>query len=179
MDLPEQLQTKNVMHGSGAKGASMYVNEDTLGLGVVVITTRKAGNQPFSSVYLHKWMPDQEFTSYSALRVAVSAVTDEMVVAEKAKWPQLVSAVVGDHAANKCMRHRDRPSRMRASVATCWIPMLNDSCGLCQECSVHATGNGQGIVDMMEERRAYVAALPPLRERLGLDKPLSDDDYPF
>lgn len=180
MDLPEQLQTKNIVHGSGAKGASMYIDEDALGLGVVVITTRKAGNQPFSSVYLHKWMPDQEFTSYSALRVAASAVTEVMVADEQAKYPQLVDVRGHDHEANKCMRHRDRKSIVRASVATCWIPMLIDSCGLCRECSVHATDNGQGILDIMAERRAYVASLPPIRERLGLDQSLvNDKDSPF
>lgn len=179
MDLPEQLPTRNIVHGSGAKGAAMYVNEDTLGLGVIVITSRKAGNQPFASVYLHRWMPNQEFNSYSALRVAASVVTPAMVALEQAQYPQ-VGAVGGDHAANKCLRHRDRKSVMRATVAACWVPMLVDSCGLCQECSVHATGNGQGILDMIEERRAYVASLPPIRERLGLDQPpINDNDSPF
>lgn len=179
MNLPATLDSRNIMHGSGAKGASMYLNEDTEGLGVIVITSRPAGNKPFTSVYLHKWMPGQEFNSYGALRIAASAVTDAMVAEEKAKYPQLAS-VKPDLPQNKCLRHRDRQAVTRAVVARCWIPMLSDTCGLCQECSKHATGNGQGVLDILDERRAYVASLPPIRERLGLDKPVvNDNDSPF
>lgn len=169
MDLPEQVEMRETMHGSGAKGSAMYLYEDKLGLGVVSIAKRERSGLPFETTLTHKWMPGQEFNSYAALRIAASAVTDEMVAAEKAKWPK-VTVNVGDHAANRCMRHRDRVSRNRAHITTCWIPMLTDSLGLCQECSDAVQADPLVAPQIMEERRAYVAALPPLRERLGLDK---------
>lgn len=160
MDLPETLEAKNTMHGSGAKGMAMYIDQDTQGLGVVIITKRERGNAPFTSLFVNKWMPGQEFNSYAALRIAASAVTDEMAAAEKAKYPQLVEVWEGDHPANKCMRHRQAKSVLRVSVATCWIPMLGEHCGLCEECRSAATGNGQGVIDIMDERRAAVTKMP-------------------
>jgi hypothetical protein len=62
------------------------------------------------------------------------------------------------------MRHRDRPAVVQASVQTCWIGGQGLIASLCDECRPAAAGNGQGVVDIMEERRQRVAAMkPPLQ----------------
>lgn len=167
MDLPESVPMREAMHGHGRNGSAMYVLVDELELGIVQVTKRDAGNKPFESTFMLRWLPEETFTTYAALRIFATRLTDEAIAAEKAKWPQ-VTIDVGDHAANRCLRHRDRPSRNRGRVTTCWIPMLMDTCGLCQECSDAAAADPGVVPAIIEERRAYVASLPPIRERLGL-----------
>jgi hypothetical protein len=167
MELPQLIPLRNTMHGNKGGGGYMYVYQDTEKLGVVVVVDRKSRKHPETHVFMSKWIPGIEFPSMDALRSAFAALTSEDIAAEKAKWPQLLEVVQGDYASNRCMRHRDRPSVLRASAGTSWITFLGDHCGLCEECRPAATGNGQGIVDIMEERRAYVASLPPVSERLA------------
>lgn len=156
--LPEQVKMKSTAHGSGARGMAFYWYSDADELGVELEARRETRNHQFIETYRFRWLPDREFNNYQALRIATSVLTDEAIAAEKARWPQL-GEVRPDLPGNKCTRHRDRPSVLRAEAKTCWIPFLGSFCGLCAECAPAASGNGQGIVDIVEERRARVREL--------------------
>lgn len=167
MNLPNKIPMKECMHGHGRKGSAMYVLVDELDLGIVQVTTREAGNKPFKTLMMFRWLPDETFDSANALGIRLTSLTDEAIAAEKAKWPVLAE-VKPDLPMNKCLRHRDRKSSVRAMVHTCWIPMVAEFAGLCQECAPKHDKDAQAVLSAIEERRAYVASLPPIRERLGL-----------
>lgn len=174
MRFPPGLTIRNTQHGTGDRGMAFYVHEDTAGLGIVLTARREHSRAPFVETWRFRWLPDQVFSTVADLARALEQLTDEQIAAEKARWPRLgkVTDLTGKDWPNKCMRHRDRPGVIQASVGTCWIPGQGLIASLCEECRPAATGNGQGVVDIMEERRQRVAAMkPPLQMLLGGQKP--------
>lgn len=90
MKLPHQIQMAMLMHGSGAKGMSVYVygNHEH---GVYQTSRRESRNSSFVSTFEYTGLPDMAFTSYAELIEAAETVTPEQLATEKAKWPKLVS----------------------------------------------------------------------------------------
>lgn len=175
MILPADLKLRNTAHGSGAQGMAFYTYEDTAGLGVVMQARRETGRARFVQTWRFMWLPDRVCASFAELAEALLPLTDKDIAAEKERWPQLgaVRNLIGMNSPNTCMRHRGRPAVIQASVATCWIPGQGLIASLCEECRPAATGNGQGIVDIMEERRRQVAAMKksPLQMIMDGGKP--------
>ena len=175
MILPDDLKLRNTAHGSGAQGMAFYTYEDSAGLGVVMQARREHGRARFIQTWRFMWLPDHVCASFQELADAVLPLTDADIAAEKACWPQLgaVRNLIGTNSPNTCMRHRDRPGVIQVGVDTCWIPGQGLIASLCDECRPAATGNGQGVVDIMEERRRQVAARKksPLQMILEGDKP--------
>lgn len=175
MRLPPGLKLRNTAHGSGDRGMAFYNHEDTQGLGVVMQARRESHRAPFVETWRFRWLPDQVFSTFAELARALEPLTAEQIAAEKARWPRLtkVTDLAGKDWPNKCMRHRDRPGVIQASVETCWIPGLGLIASLCDECRPAATGDGQGVVDILEERRRQVMAMKtsPLQMILEGGKP--------
>lgn len=172
MKLPDDLKLRETMHGSGANGMAHYTYEDTAGLGVVLQVRRERVGKPFREHWRFMWLPERVFATWSDLAAGLAPLTDEAIAAEKAKWPQLGTVTDLADSPNRCMRHRDRPGVIQASVATCWIPGQGLVASLCEECRGAASGNGQGVVEIMEERRQRVAAMkPPLQMLMESQKP--------
>lgn len=174
MRLPPGLKIRNTAHGSGARGMAFYDHEDTEGLGIVMQARREHSRAPFIETWRFRWLPDQVFSSIAELARALEPLTDEQIAAEKARWPRLgvVRELAGTNSPNTCMRHRDRPAVIQVGVDTCWIRGQGLIASLCEECRPAATGNGQGVVDIMEERRRKVAAMKsPLAMILEGQKP--------
>lgn len=174
MRLPPGLTIRNTQHGSGARGMAFYVHEDTAGLGVVMTARRESSRAAFIETWRFRWLPGGEFSTIAELARALEPMTDEQIAAEKARWPRLgiVRDLAGKNSPNRCMRHLDRPAVIQAIVDTCWIPSQGLIVSLCDECRPAATGNGQGVVDIMEERRQRVAAMKsPLQMLTGGQKP--------
>jgi hypothetical protein len=174
MHIPPGLKIRNTMHGTGAHGMAFYVHEDTAGLGIVMTARRENSRSAFIETWRFRWLPDQVFSTIAELARALEPLTDEQIAAEKARWPRLgkVTDLIGKDWPNSCMRHRQRPGVIQASVSTCWIPGQGLIASLCEECRGAATSNGQGVVDIMEERRLRVAAMrSPLAMILEGQKP--------
>jgi hypothetical protein len=174
MRFPPGLQLRNTIHGTGDRGMAFYVHEDTAGFGIVMTARRESRRASFVETWRFRWLPDQVFSTVAELASALEQLTDEQIAAEKARWPRLgnVRELAGTNSPNTCMRHRDRPAVIQAGVDTCWIPGLGLIASLCEECRPAATGNGQGVVDIMEERRRKVAAMKsPLAMILEGQKP--------
>ena len=175
MRLPPGLKLRETMHGSGARGMAFYVHQDTDDLGVVLTARRETNRAPFIETWRFRWLPDREFSSVAELARALELLTPEDIAAEKARWPRLgtITDLTGKDWPNKCVRHRDRAGVIQAHVDTCWIPSLGLIASLCDECRPAAAGNGQGVVDIMEERRRRVAAMKksPLQMILEGGKP--------
>jgi hypothetical protein len=174
MRFPPGLHLRNTIHGTGERGMAYYVHEDTAGLGIVMTARRESSRAPFVETWRFRWLPDQVFSTVAELARALEQLTDEQIAAEKARWPSLgtVRELAGTNSPNTCMRHRDRPAVIQAGVDTCWIRGQGLIASLCEECRPAATGNGQGVVDIMEERRRKVAAMKsPLAMILEGKKP--------
>lgn len=174
MRLPPSLTIRNTAHGSGERGMAFYMHEDTAGLGIVMTARRENSRAPFIETWRFRWLPDRVFSTIAELARALEPLTPEDIAAEQARWPRLgkVTDLAGKDWPNRCMRHRDRAAVIQASVETCWIPSVGLIASLCDECRPAATGNGQGVVDILEERRQRVAAMkPPLQMLLESHKP--------
>lgn len=174
MRLPPGLKIRNTAHGSGDRGMAFYMHEDTAGLGIVMTARRETGRAPFIETWRFRWLPDQQFATIAELARALEPLSPEDIAAEKARWPRLGNVRVLDaETPNRCMRHRDRHGVIQASVQTCWIPSVGLIASLCEECRPAATGNGQGVVEILEERRRQVAAMKksPLQTILEGGKP--------
>jgi hypothetical protein len=160
MKLPQQLTMREVVHGRGDKGMAFYGYEDIDGLGVVIDARRKNGRSAFVETYRFKWLPDQEFASYQALRNTVELLTDEDIAAERAKWPRLSDEGVRERTAGSgnCWTHKDRPSTHHAFARTSWISGDGLSAMLCAECAQQAATDVTVIVRASDQRRADVLA---------------------
>lgn len=169
MRLPPNLTMRNTQHGTGDRGMAFYVHEDTAGMGVVMTARRESSRAPFIEIWRFRWLPGGEFGTVAELARALEPLTPEDIAAEKARWPRLgkITDLAGKDWPNKCMRHRDRLGVIQASVETCWIPGQGLIASLCEECRPAATGNGQGVVEIMEERRRKVAAIDSARSQEG------------
>lgn len=109
MNIPEKIQIKNTLHGSGAKGMALYGYEDTAGLGVRMEARRKDGRSPFVETWFLDALPGQEFKSFAELRAKALPLTDEQIAAEtRDKYP-LIKDAGPDTCGNAC-RLCPRPS---------------------------------------------------------------------
>jgi hypothetical protein len=108
--------------------------------------------------YRFRWLPDQAFTDWGSFEAALTALTDEQIAAEKAKWPQLgtVTDISGKDWPNTCVRHRDRKGLTQASLRFSWISGDGAIASLCAECG--ADLSAASLLVAIEERRAAVAA---------------------
>ncbi len=162
MKLPTNILLKEVMHGSGAKGMSIYVYEDDQDIGVVKRVKRENSRSAFVGQFMFKWLPDKEFASYKDLVDAVAQLSDEAIAAEKAKWPRSGDRVrerLGEHHS-PCWLHTDRNSTHTAFADTCWIGEIGQMAMICEECAQKATTDATVIIAAGDKRKAYVASLP-------------------
>lgn len=169
MHLPEQPTMNNTAHGHGDKGMAFYTYEDAQGLGVLLDVRRSHGRAPFIETWRYRWLPEATFGYYSELRQAVEALTEEQEAAERAKWPQMP---LPPHPRtgpgnSRCWLHTDRPATHMGRVRTSWHLHDGTRAMLCGECATAAAADPAVIVRASDARKAYVASLPPIGERLG------------
>lgn len=165
--LPEHIELRNTARGHGDKGLAFYSYEDTQGLGVLVDARRQTHRAPFVETWRYRWLPGVEAPHYAGLRTLANCLTETEVAAERAKWPQMKAPPRERTLANgQCWLHRDRPASHFGSVQTSWVTSDLQSAMLCGSCAVDAAADPLVIVRASEARRAWVASMLPIRERL-------------
>ena len=92
MQLPEKINVRNTLHGNKGGGGYVYRYSDTEGLGVNVMIVKEKRGAPEVRRYSFDWLPDLDFPTYEGLRAAVTQLSDERIVAEKAKYPVIRSS---------------------------------------------------------------------------------------
>ena len=102
MNIPENVQMRNTLHGSGAKGMALYGYEDTAGLGVRMEARRKDGRSPFVETWFLDALPGQEFKSFAELRAKALPLTDEQIAAETLDKYPLIKDAGPDTCGNAC-----------------------------------------------------------------------------
>lgn len=166
MQLPEHLSMKNTKHGHGPQGLAFYRYEDAGGLGILLDVRRQSAGERFVETWRFRWLPEGEFRTYEALRAAVAELTDEALAAERAKWPQMPEPPAPSSGNSDCWLHPDRKATHRAWVQTCWHRFDGLTALLCAQCGAAAATDPTVVVRASDARKAYVASLPPLLERL-------------
>lgn len=142
MKIPPNITVRNIMHGSGAKGASVYisVNEEH---GVYQVARRESRSHPFVETYSYAYLPGQDFKSFKELCMAAENVTPEQIEVERAKYPVVISteAVKADRGYNNgCRlcpwvpnRRELHPEKHRVHLARDGSGHADDYVPLCDE----------------------------------------------
>lgn len=160
--LPAKLTMTLEVHGHGAKGMAFYASE-ARGYDVLLDSRRKDGRSPFVDTWRYRWLPEQTFPNFAALREAVNALAPEAIAAERARWPQLVrdaSERLEGGSNTHCWLHKDRPATHNAWVQTSWHKYDGLSALICADCAEAAKTDPGVIVRASEQRRADCAARP-------------------
>lgn len=116
MDIPQVIEMREIMHGSGAKGRALYVYANAE-YGVYQRALRETRRHPFVETFELAALPGQVFKNFADLCAAAKAVTPEMVESERAKWPRLVSLEPVDPATAYQNRCRLCPFVARADLS--------------------------------------------------------------
>jgi hypothetical protein len=90
VNIPQNINVRMLMHGSGAKGMAIYRfgNEEH---GVIKESVRKNRHEPFVDTFMLTYLPGREFKTFHELCQAALEVTEEQVAAERAKWPAIAT----------------------------------------------------------------------------------------
>lgn len=129
MILPDEPRWVLTTHGHNRKGGYLYRYTDTGRLGISCIARSENGRVEKRS-YTYAWLPEQEFATYSALRDAVSQLTEAQVAVEKAKYP-LTRSVEPEQCGNKC-RLCQQPGAVAVHLAESPDPMDDWPHSLCE-----------------------------------------------
>ncbi len=161
--IPANLSMRTNTFGDGAKGMAFQIDEDTAGLGVSCTARREDRRSPFVSTWRYRWLPDQEFTTFAAMRDAVNALDDAAIEAEKRQWPKPYEADREPSPTAKCWLDGERGATF-VTVRISWHEY--DSAPLCPACQMKAATDPLVVVSAVEARRAWVRNQPPISERL-------------
>lgn len=120
------LLLTEIAHGVGAEGLAFYRYRDTLGLGVYMESRRAKFGQPWKETWRYHALPDRVEDDYETLQLVASAVSEEQVAAERAKWPR-IEDVRADPFSNYCRLcsrpnppPAERPPSTRVLYRTDW-----------------------------------------------------------
>lgn len=183
MQLPEKINVRNTLHGNKGGGGYVYRYSDTEGLGVNVTIVKEKRGAPEVRRYSFDWLPDLDFPTYESLRAAVAQLSDERIVAEKAKYPVIRSSQAVKHKVVSGYVNRCRlcpfdsasavPEAFRFSLAINPDAMNDWYFGLCDD---HATQYAFKPVELLAALEAEVATR---KARFESKKPLPDppDDF--
>lgn len=137
MNIPDDLTLYSTVHGHGANGLAFCRYADRDGFGVHLDARRELFGKPFVESYWLDVLPEQRFPTLLALQLAAEALTDDQVVAERAKYPQIRNArPVGERTyQNKCRLcppEDARPGALIVYLARNWNPVTDQRAELCE-----------------------------------------------
>lgn len=184
MNIPDddKITYRNVMRGHGANGYAVYVDADTLGLGIRVKHMRV--DHSWRSEWTLDALPQQRFATLGHLRAAAAALTDEQVAQTMAKWPRITS-IKPDVCGNRCQLCPWQPTlgrdgkrvihdTMRVEIAYTWADVHSNS--LCHEHTEQYRTDPPGLAAAFDaevaERRARSEEF---RRKLGEVREMPDD----
>lgn len=169
MNMPHDIKMEVTAHGHGAKGMAFYSYEDVSGLDVTLDARRENGRSGFVETWRYRWLPNQEFRTYSDLRAAVATVPDEAIAVEKAKWPKLVEPPEESQGNSNCWRHPDVKATHHGCVQLSWHRYDVQMAMLCGKCADAAATDAGVIVLASEQRTKDVADRQAERAAQGKD----------
>lgn len=102
MEIPENINMKNTLHGSGAKGMAIYGYEDAHGLGIRMEAKRKDSRSPFIETWFLDALPNREFPTFKELRETALPLTDEQIAAATVDAYPLIKDIEPDPCGNRC-----------------------------------------------------------------------------
>lgn len=132
MFLPDRFDLKETAHGHG-KGMWFYDFQDTADLGVHVHQRKDQKGQ--RTTWKHAALPEQQYESLEALRVALAPLTRQQWDAELAKWPQVQVQPEAPGLNNRCRLCPREPhvrATHRVTVMLSWCERGHYA-GLCDE----------------------------------------------
>jgi hypothetical protein len=158
--LPDYIMMKTVTYGDGPNGMAVQVSKDATNSGVICEARRKDGRSAFKEIWRYRWLPGQNFTSYTELRVAVNALKEEDIQQERERWPQRSGTTAGTR--NQCWAD-GLPGTDFVTVQTSWCEY--EGAPLCAGCTALAVTDPGIVVRAVAKRQAAVVRSQQRKEK--------------